>query len=251
MPDPVAINKPKGFVRFFREEFTDPLFNSKQSFSRLEAWLWILSHASIEAETLGEFQYTERGLAKIFQWPNPTLRKFIKQLEALGRVEAKSKQKGSTIVVINFDSYSGSVSKKEAESKQTPDLTIITKEIRTKNKITHSRKPKSKPLTPDEVMALALPHSFGPRAKEALEKWAKYKHSLNSPLLKESWEAEIAEFENEPRAFVSAVNFSIRKGYKGLFRDKSFSPVAREDLSIQQRTALQALKELEEEGWSI
>lgn len=86
-----------GYIAVARNIFDHLLFKEKRSLSRLEAWLWLVSRAAWKPSGVrrrhgvvhverGQIAVTERDLARTWQWPKTTLRRFLRELAAEGLI---------------------------------------------------------------------------------------------------------------------------------------------------------------------
>ena len=99
-----------------RALFDHPRFRPKCSFSKLEAWLWIIAEASWRErriEVSGDLVTLKRGqltasyrfMAKKFGWSVKAVRTFVHQLSRDGSIVTETGTGQLLITVCNYESY--------------------------------------------------------------------------------------------------------------------------------------------------
>lgn len=107
----------KGWVVIYRSIMENPLWEDRP-FSRGQAWIDMIllaSHKDTEFYLDGEMTPIERGqiitskrkLGDRWGWSNSKVDKFIKELEKVGMLSAKSDTKKTTIKITKYEQYQG------------------------------------------------------------------------------------------------------------------------------------------------
>jgi hypothetical protein len=111
--------------------------------------------------------------------------------------------------------------------------------------------------TAKSVDQFTLPPKWGAVSKDALQRWIDYKNARREALLVQSIEAQIEHYRDDPKQFVAAVNFTIRKTWQGLADDPDFQKphsgpghgIVSKSALIQQKSFENAKALLEEEDY--
>jgi hypothetical protein len=114
-----------GYFRVERAVFDHPV-GGAEPYSRREAWLFIIGHASWKQPNRGEFITSQHDLARRFQWGENKLRRFLRWLSQQGMisVEGVCGERGFTrIRVTNYNRYQGVVEPSPTEGKPKEDGT--------------------------------------------------------------------------------------------------------------------------------
>ncbi len=135
----------KGLIMIDRALFDHPRYKPKTSFSKLEAWLWMIGEASWkkrQIEIVGHLVTLERGqlsasyrfMAQKLGWTMKTVRTFIHQLSLDGSIVVET-DTGQTVITISnyekyqsFDEYKGTRRALQGHSKGTAGAQTITPE---------------------------------------------------------------------------------------------------------------------------
>lgn len=99
-----------------RSVFDHPLFSSKREFSRLEAWVWMLSEAawkprkiSVSGKTVvldrGQVCHSVRYMAEAWGWSKSSVERFLTRLKTETMIDAQSGTGQLVITVCNYDTY--------------------------------------------------------------------------------------------------------------------------------------------------
>ena len=109
----------KGYIRLHRKVWENDVLFCSERFTRLDAWLWILTHASHKPRTFtvrsrtyrvnrGQYSTSIRYLASVWQWDKTTVSRFLSDMETEKMVTAVRTQSGTLITVLNYNKYQGS-----------------------------------------------------------------------------------------------------------------------------------------------
>lgn len=135
----------KGLIMIDRALLDHPRFKPKASYSKLEAWVWLIGEASWkkrQIEIVGRLVTLERGqlsasyrfMAEKFQWSVKAVRTFLNHLESDGSIVIETGTGQMVITVCNyekhqsFDEYSGTRKAQQGHSKGTVGAQTITPE---------------------------------------------------------------------------------------------------------------------------
>lgn len=119
-----------GSIRVSRDFFDDEAFQSEK-FSEREAFLWMIMEASFKQRerrvgsavvTLdrGQLAHSTRFMAKVWQWPETTVRRFLDRLKKRRMVECATGAGVTVVTLCNYDLYQSEVRATGAETAQGP-----------------------------------------------------------------------------------------------------------------------------------
>ena len=106
----------QGYISLHRKVMQNFLFKEKRSFSRFEAWLFLLMNANhsdnkvllgnqlIEVKK-GSFITSEIKLMAEFQWSKSKLRAFLTLLESQSMIEKITDSKKTTLTIVKYSDY--------------------------------------------------------------------------------------------------------------------------------------------------
>ena len=104
----------KGWISLHRKIFDNPIIKMKGTYSRFEAWIWLLCRATYSKQKVvlgndiyhlkeGEIITSQLKLCKQFKWGNSKLRSFLKLLEKDSMVSIKTTSKLTMVTILNFN----------------------------------------------------------------------------------------------------------------------------------------------------
>lgn len=106
----------KGWISLHRKILDNPLLSTGRTFSRFEAWVWLLlnaNHSKAKVVMGAEMFIVKRGsmitsqkkLCKKFKWGNSRLRSFLNLLEKDDMIRIKTTSKLTCLTILNYNSY--------------------------------------------------------------------------------------------------------------------------------------------------
>lgn len=106
----------QGWIKLHRKVLDNYLFQEKRTFSKFEAWTYLLLSANhkehkflLGSELLtvksGQVITSETKLMKRFNWSKSKLRRFLSLLESDNMIERKTDTKKTTLTLVNYEVY--------------------------------------------------------------------------------------------------------------------------------------------------
>ena len=106
----------KGWISLHRKIIENPIFKERRTFSKFEAWIWMLLRANhSEGKFLlgnhmlnvkrGSFVTSQQQLCKQFNWGTTKLRSYLKLMETEDMIVVNPLAKATCITISNYDSY--------------------------------------------------------------------------------------------------------------------------------------------------
>jgi DNA replication protein DnaD len=124
----------KGWISLHRKIINNPIFTERRTFSKFEAWIWLLLRANhSEGKVLignhmiqvkrGSFVTSQHQLCKQFNWGTTKLRAYLKLMESEQMIEVSALRKATCITICNYESYQNlqTDNKSDSNHKQTTD----------------------------------------------------------------------------------------------------------------------------------
>ena len=119
----------QGWISLHRKIMQNPIFTERRTFSKFEAWIWLLLRANhskgkvlignhmIEVER-GSLITSQHKLCKIFNWGTTKLRAFLNLLQSETMIEWKALPKATCVTISNYDTYQNLQNDNKIETKQ-------------------------------------------------------------------------------------------------------------------------------------
>lgn len=106
----------RGVFAVDRGIWDHPLFESREPFTRREAWLWLLSAATWKMKTVfvdgkrvsltrGQLAHSIRFLAEAWQWPKSNVARFLEALKTETMIGTDAGHGITIITICNYDKY--------------------------------------------------------------------------------------------------------------------------------------------------
>ncbi len=106
----------RGVFAVSRGVFDHPLFASRTPYSKLEAWIWLVSEAGWKPRKVlicgrittlerGQLTHSIRFLAKKWGWAKSTVNRFLEQLKTETMIGTTSGTGQIVITICNYDEY--------------------------------------------------------------------------------------------------------------------------------------------------
>jgi hypothetical protein len=210
-----------GFVAIARKIFTNPMF-AGDAYSKREALIYLVVRADWHGEKRGTFSCYLSELATVFGWTKSSVDRFLKKLISENVIETVSETEAErnriTYKLTNYERYqtvnSSGLSSSETEAKQIRNSQRngpINKDLKQNTTIT-------KPLNPPTPLPTVLDI---PEFHQALADWESHKSERKDKLTPLSRKKLINKLESigVERA-IAAINFSIEKGWAGVYEEK-------------------------------
>tara|TARA_Y100001963_G_C6741116_1_gene429020 strand:+ start:24 stop:785 length:762 start_codon:yes stop_codon:yes gene_type:complete len=104
----------KGWISMHRKILKNPIVKMNKSYSRFEAWVWLLLRATYSNQKVvlgsdiyhlksGEILTSQKKLCKQFNWGNSKLRTFLKLLEKDEMIVVKTNKKLTHLTILKFN----------------------------------------------------------------------------------------------------------------------------------------------------
>ena len=104
-----------GYIKLYRKIWDTEILNQER-FSRMSAWLWLLSHANYKEKPFmirGNLYKIQRGqmitsirkLSEIWQWNPRTVMRFLNMLETEKMITRTSTSSATLITICNYSKY--------------------------------------------------------------------------------------------------------------------------------------------------
>ena len=104
----------KGWISIHRKVLKNPIVKMGKSYSRFEAWLWLLLRATYSNQKVvlgadiyhlksGEILTSQKKLCKQFNWGNSKLRTYLTLLEKDEMIVVKTNKKLTHLTILNFN----------------------------------------------------------------------------------------------------------------------------------------------------
>lgn len=108
-----------GYIKLYRKVWDSEIFNDGERFTRLTAWMWLLTHANYKDTTVvirgnaykiqrGQVMVSVRYLAEIWHWNPRTVMHYLQQLECTDMVTRTRTSYATLITIRNYSKYQGS-----------------------------------------------------------------------------------------------------------------------------------------------
>ena len=108
-----------GWISLHRKMLTNPILTFGKSYSRAEAWIWLLLRANYEEKKVvigadlykckkGQMITSQLKLCKTFNWGNSRLKTFLKLLQKDEMIKVQVSTKLTLITILNYESYQNS-----------------------------------------------------------------------------------------------------------------------------------------------
>ena len=105
-----------GYVKLFRKIWENEYLNSGERFTRMTAWIWIITHVNYKDGSFmknGQLIHVKRGqmftsirhLALTFGWDPKTVIRFLGYMETEKMITTTGMQRGTLITVCKYNDY--------------------------------------------------------------------------------------------------------------------------------------------------
>tara|TARA_Y100001973_G_C5200866_1_gene337522 strand:+ start:917 stop:1681 length:765 start_codon:yes stop_codon:yes gene_type:complete len=133
----------KGWISIHRKILKNPILKMNKSYSRFEAWIWLLLRATYSDQKVvlgadiyklksGEILTSQKKLCKQFKWGNSRLRTFLQLLEKDGMIKVKTNSKLTHLTILNYNKLQKNQTATKLQSNQ--NQIHINKDINKVNK---------------------------------------------------------------------------------------------------------------------
>lgn len=108
-----------GYIKLYRKIWENDYLNAGERFTRMTAWIWILTHANYKDGSFmknGQLVHVKRGqlftsirhLALTFGWDPKTVSRFLGYMEMEKMITTTGMQRGTLITVRKYNDYQAS-----------------------------------------------------------------------------------------------------------------------------------------------
>lgn len=122
----------KGYIRLHRKIWENDVLFCGERFTRLDAWIWLITHASHKPRILtirgrtysiqrGQYFTSIRYLASVWRWDKDTVSRFLSDTETEKMTTITRTQVGTLITVLNYNKYQGSGGRISVNTDTEPD----------------------------------------------------------------------------------------------------------------------------------
>ena len=207
-----------GWFAVTRKIFNHGLFGG-ESYTKREAWLYLISVADYEGESRGCFSITERELARIWHWDRSKVQRFLDCLireEMLEpTINPRMRQDRAKYRVKNYETY------QTVNSSDNPSVTRNQSKNRSKDQSIYNKDQQD--LTNNKTNNTPLPPELDvPEFHAAFAEWETHKRQRRESLTPLSVKKLLNKLEaiGVERA-IAAIDYSIGKGWAGVYEEKT------------------------------
>ena len=108
-----------GYIKLYRKIWENEYLNAGERFTRVSAWIWILTHANYKDGSFmksGQLVHLKRGqlftsiryLALAWRWDPKTVIRFLGYMETEKMITVTGMQRGTLITVLKYNDYQAS-----------------------------------------------------------------------------------------------------------------------------------------------
>lgn len=105
-----------GYIKLYRRIWENDFLSDGERFTRMSAWLWLLTHANYKDGTFmknGRLQHVQRGqmftsiryLSAIWGWDRKTVARYLGIMETEKMITVTGTQNGTLITIRNYSKY--------------------------------------------------------------------------------------------------------------------------------------------------
>jgi len=175
------MSEPFGFIKFYRSTWDNPVLKSKEPFSKIEAFIWIISNAnwtegrgyygnSLVEIKRGQLLTSVLKMSEVFRWSNNKINGFLELLKKNETIAYEKHTKYTLITVVNYGLYQDvgtqNAHKKHSKSTSTAHQLHTIEEVKeVKEEI-------------NTVQGLKVPKDFETAEPDSQERYLKFQQRL-------------------------------------------------------------------------